>query len=80
MNFLLRRIELVFLALFAVGAGAVWIYQIFWAMPVQKCEQHGNWWDPKSRSCAHVIYIPALTHRAPGAKAPAVAASSKTQP
>ncbi len=63
MNFFLRRIELIFLGLFAVTATAVWVYQLFWVMPVQRCETHGNWWDPQSRSCAHVIYLPNFTHR-----------------
>jgi hypothetical protein len=63
MNFFLRRIELIFLGLLTLGAAGVWGYQIFWVMPVQKCEQSGNWWDPQSRSCAHVIYLPNITHK-----------------
>ena len=69
MNFFIRRVELVFLGLFAAISALVWIYQFFWVAPVKKCEQHGNWWDPQSGSCAHVIYLPSITHRKPGQKA-----------
>ena len=73
MNFFVRRVELWFLCLFAVAAAAVWTYQLFWVEPVQKCERTGNWWDPQSRSCAHVIYLPNITHRKPGQRASALA-------
>jgi hypothetical protein len=70
MNFFLRRIELIFLGLLMIGAAGVWAYQILYVMPVQRCEGSGNWWDPQSRSCAKVIYLPTFTHK-PIAKAAA---------
>jgi hypothetical protein len=73
MNFFVRRVELWFLGLFAIAAAAVWTFQFFWVVPVQKCERSGNWWDPQSHSCATVIYLPSVTHRKPGQKSASAA-------
>ena len=66
----LGRIELVFFALVAVMIGGVWAYQAIVAGPVQRCEGSGNWWDAQTRTCGHVVYLPDITHRAPGSRAP----------
>jgi hypothetical protein len=29
------------------------------------CEQKGGWWEPKSKTCAKVIYIPSITGKPP---------------
>ena len=31
--------------------------------PGAACEAGGNWWDPVSKTCAHVVYIPNITGR-----------------
>jgi hypothetical protein len=68
MNSIINRLGLVFLALFALSAAIVFTYQSVVVTPVQTCEASGNWWDPQSHSCAHVVYLPDITHRPPGAK------------
>ncbi len=68
MNSIINRLGLAFVALFAVSVVIVFAYQALVVAPVQTCEASGNWWDPQSRSCAHVVYLPDITHRRPGAK------------
>jgi len=68
MNSIINRIGLAFLALFAISVAIVFTYQNVVVAPVQTCESSGNWWDPQSHSCAHVVYLPDITHRRPGAK------------
>ena len=29
--------------------------------PGAACEAAGNWWDPVTKTCAHVVYIPDIT-------------------
>jgi hypothetical protein len=70
MNRTIGRVQLIFLALFAVSVFAIWAYQDFYVGPAKACESSGNWWDPASRTCGHVIYLPDVTHRAPGSKSP----------
>ena len=31
--------------------------------PGAACEAAGNWWDPVSKTCAHVVYVPNFTGR-----------------
>lgn len=31
--------------------------------PSYACEKNGGWWDPASKSCAKVVYIPSITGR-----------------
>jgi hypothetical protein len=69
-RFFLGRIELVFFAVVAVAVAGVFAYQALVIDPGQKCEASGNWWDPKTRTCGHVIYLPDITHRPIGSKAP----------
>jgi hypothetical protein len=68
MNSIINRLGLAFLALFALSAVIVFAYQAIVVTPVQTCEASGNWWDPQSKSCAHVVYLPDITHRPAGAK------------
>lgn len=68
MNRTLGRVQLIFLALFAVSVFAIWAYQGLYAGPAKACKSSGNWWDRASRTCGHVIYLPDITHRAPGSK------------
>ena len=66
----LGRIELVFFAVVAIALVGVFAYQALVIDPVQKCEGSGNWWDARTRTCGHVIYLPDVTHRAAGARSP----------
>jgi hypothetical protein len=68
MNSIFNRLGLVFLALFAISVVIIFAYQAVVVTPIQSCESSGNWWDPQSHSCAHVVYLPDITHRATGAK------------
>jgi hypothetical protein len=66
----LGRIELIFLVLVLIGGAGVWTYNAIVVAPAQRCEGSGNWWDPQTRTCGHVIYLPDVTHRPPGARTP----------
>ena len=68
-RFFLGRIELVFFAVVAVAVAGVFAYQALVIDPGQKCEGAGNWWDPKTRTCGHVVYLPDITHRPIGVRA-----------
>ena len=70
MNRLIGRVQLIFLAIFAACVFGIWAYQTLYVSPAKACEQSGNWWDPASRTCGHVLYLPDITHRRPGVAAP----------
>ena len=65
----LGRIELVFFAVTAVAVIVVLAFQTNVIDPGQKCESAGNWWDGRTRTCGHVVYLPDITHRPIGSKA-----------
>ena len=67
---ILGRIEVIFFGVLILVVAAVWVYQSYAVDPVQHCEASGNWWDARTRTCGHVVYLPDLTHRRPGAKTP----------
>lgn len=50
-----------FLGLFALGIAGVWIYQIGWVAPRQKCEASGRWWSNQDRVCATPISVSVFT-------------------
>jgi hypothetical protein len=70
MNRLIGRVQLIFVAIFAVAAFGIWAYQSIYVSPAQACEHSGNWWDKQTRTCGHVVYLPDITHRKPGQKSP----------
>lgn len=81
MHTTILRLKLIFVAVFFVGAVAIWSYQIFYVIPRDRCEAVGAWWDPATRICATPILLPKLTGRpfgsppvgtAKGADAPAL--------
>jgi hypothetical protein len=45
--------------------GAEWFpkTKICQVPPGAACEAAGNWWDPVSKTCAHVVYVPNITGR-----------------
>ena len=66
MRLTINRLKFIFLGLFAVACAGIWIYQIFWAWPEERCERNGAWWHGATRTCAQPIYIPDITGRRPG--------------
>ena len=66
MNPTIDRLKIFFLVVFAIGAAAIWGYQIFYVWPAQKCDERAGWWDFKGRICATPIYIPSITGRPAG--------------
>lgn len=63
MNRTIDRLKLIFLCLFAVMSAGVFVYHVGWVWPGQKCEEAGDWWDWRSRTCAHPILISDITGR-----------------
>ncbi|HEY9235734.1 MULTISPECIES: hypothetical protein [Phenylobacterium] len=63
MNRTIDRLKLIFLGLFAVMSAGVFVYHVGWVWPGQKCEEAGDWWDWRSRTCAHPILISDITGR-----------------
>ena len=72
----LKRLKLLFLGLFLIGAAASGIYQIFWLRPEKACLARGNWWSNTQRVCAVPVDITQITGRAKGAPAAAAAAAA----
>jgi hypothetical protein len=62
----ISSIKLIFVGIFFILCIATWGYQVLWVWPKQRCEQSHGWFDPKSRECGRVIYIPNITGRVPG--------------
>jgi hypothetical protein len=63
MNRTIDRLKLIFLGLFAFLSAGVFVYHIGWVWPGQKCEEAGDWWDWRTRTCAHPILISDITGR-----------------
>ncbi len=62
----MRRLSIVFIGLFVLAVGAVFIWEQVVRAPARKCETGGGWWDPVGRECGMPIYIPDITGRQPG--------------
>jgi hypothetical protein len=73
MNRVVERLTLIFVSVFAVCCVAVAVYQLLWAMPAKRCEDHGWWWDASTRVCAMPVSVTAFTHRPIGAPKPVIA-------
>jgi hypothetical protein len=63
MNPTIRRLALIFLALFAVINVVMLVWQWGWVSPQKRCEAERNWWDGAHRVCAHPIPISDITGR-----------------
>jgi hypothetical protein len=63
MNRIINRLKLVFLTVFGVLTIGVGVYQFGWAIPAKKCEEKQDWWDWRTRTCAHPIPISDITGR-----------------
>lgn len=63
MNPTIERLQLVFLAAFAVLVVGVVVWQVGWAVPQKRCESAHKWWDPAGRVCAQPVLISDITGR-----------------
>jgi hypothetical protein len=66
MNRTIDRMKVIFVALFAVLSAGVFVYHIGWVWPGKRCEARGDWWDWRSRVCAHPILLSDITGRTIG--------------
>lgn len=66
MNRTIKRLMMIFVGAFALSAAGVVVYQVVWAMPGQRCEAQGDWWDWRGRTCAHPVLISDITGRVIG--------------
>lgn len=62
----MRRLTMLFFALFAVLVGGVFAFQSFYVAPEEKCEGQGRWWYAEDRQCLTPIYLPDITGRPAG--------------
>jgi hypothetical protein len=82
MNSFIDRLKIFFLGLFVVIAVGTATVHYFWIWPGRKCEQANNWWDWRTRTCAHPLLISDITGRIISddkARAEAKAALAKTR-
>lgn len=63
MTRIIDRLKLIFLGLFVILSAGTLVYHVGWAWPGQKCEEAGDWWDWRSRTCARPILISDITGR-----------------
>lgn len=64
MNPNIERLKLIFIALFALAALGVLVWQVGWIMPMNKCEKEQHkWWDAGQRVCAQPVLVSDITGR-----------------
>jgi len=63
MNPNIERLKLIFIALFAVAAIGVLVWQVGWIIPQKNCEKAHKWWDRGERVCAQPVLISDITGR-----------------
>ena len=59
----MKRLSVLFLAIFAVLVGGVFAWQALVVAPGDRCEAGGGWWDPETGVCAMPISIAEITKR-----------------
>ncbi|MNE00689.1 hypothetical protein D3C77_285650 [compost metagenome] len=62
----IRRLSILFFALFALVTAGLFAFQRFWMDPSERCEAKGHWYSMETRECAVPIYIPDITGRPAG--------------
>jgi hypothetical protein len=62
----MKRLGLLFAALFGLSMVGLFVYQHFYGEPREKCIAEGRWWYAEGRECVTPIYLPDITGRAPG--------------
>lgn len=63
MNPVIDRLKIFFLGLFFVLTIGILVVHYVWIWPGKQCEQAHNWWDWRTRTCAHPIPISDITGR-----------------
>lgn len=63
MNRTIDRLKLIFLGVFAVCCVGVAVYQFGWEIPRKQCEARRDWWDWRTRVCAHPVLLSDITGR-----------------
>ncbi len=58
-----RTFKYAFLGCFIAAVALISGYETLYGIPKKKCEDAGNWWSDKYRSCATPVYLPSITHR-----------------
>jgi hypothetical protein len=59
-----QNAKLIVFAVFLVVTAGMWAYEIFYALPKERCEKAGAWWAPKYRSCGVPLDVSSFTGRA----------------
>jgi hypothetical protein len=76
MNPTIRRLAIIFLALFAIINVVMLVWQWGWVSPQKKCEAAHKWWDGAQRVCAQPVLISDITGRVIGDKEAEAAAKA----
>jgi len=63
MSKLIRQVFRITAAVFVVVSLVMVVIQLVWINPGKECEQAGNWWDWRQRTCAQPILISDITGR-----------------
>ncbi|WP_374573584.1 hypothetical protein [Phenylobacterium sp.] len=63
MNRTINQLKLIFLGVFALGCVGVLVYTFGWQLPAQRCEAKKDWWDWRTRTCAHPVLLSDITGR-----------------
>ncbi|MBU0668611.1 MAG: hypothetical protein KKG14_06955 [Alphaproteobacteria bacterium] len=59
----MKRLTVLFFAIFAVMLGGMFAWQALVVAPGDRCEANGGWWDPETSVCARPISIAEVTGR-----------------
>lgn len=62
----MRRLSILFVALFAIALIGLFGYQHFVVDPEKKCEANGQWWFADEKRCITPLYLPDITGRPEG--------------
>ena len=59
---------MIFLAAFVIVCAGVFTYEALYIWPIERCEDHGGWWDGLDKVCAVPVPISQFTGRTVGGK------------
>ncbi|CAN5325805.1 hypothetical protein BH10PSE2_BH10PSE2_06950 [soil metagenome] len=62
----IRRLSILFVALFGVALLGVFLTQHFYYGPEKKCLEQNRWWWAEERQCVTPTYLPDITGRPAG--------------
>lgn len=62
----MKRLGLLFVALFGLAMVGLFVFQHFYGEPREKCIAEGRWWYAEGRECVTPIYLPDITGRPAG--------------